>query len=125
MEHRDVRGQRLIALFALGTLPCLWMTWRGASTRRVGAGWAGGLGALLFTSALLSPQYAVWIAPAGGIAFNPFAWQFLFVFGIWCGFGNGPKIRGWVTSWPNQALCWTIVVAALVIVIPRSRSRSM
>ena len=55
--------------------------------------------------------------PDGHWYFNPFAWQFLFVFGIWCGFGNGPKIRGWVTSWPNQALCWTIVVLALVIVI--------
>ena len=55
--------------------------------------------------------------PDGHWYFNPFCWQFLFVFGIWAGFGNGPKIRGFVTSWPNQVLCWTIVVVALVIVI--------
>ncbi|MBI5129950.1 MAG: OpgC domain-containing protein [Rhodopseudomonas palustris] len=53
--------------------------------------------------------------PDGHWYFNPFAWQFLFVFGIWCGFGNGPQIRPWVKSWPNQAVSWTIVVAAFVI----------
>jgi hypothetical protein len=55
--------------------------------------------------------------PEGHWYFNPFAWQFLFVFGIWCGFGNGPQIRPWVNSWPNQTLCWTVVLVALVIVI--------
>ncbi|ABD08954.1 OpgC protein, require for succinylation of osmoregulated periplasmic glucans [Rhodopseudomonas palustris HaA2] len=53
--------------------------------------------------------------PDGHWYFNPFAWQFLFVFGIWCGFGNGPKVRPWVKSWPNQTLSWTIVLVALVI----------
>jgi hypothetical protein len=55
--------------------------------------------------------------PDGHWYFNPFAWQFLFVFGIWCGFGNGPKIRPWVKSWPNQAVSWTVVVVALVVVL--------
>jgi hypothetical protein len=31
--------------------------------------------------------------PGGKWYFNPFAWQFLFVFGIWCGFGGGPTVR--------------------------------
>nr|WP_234827044.1 OpgC domain-containing protein [Rhodopseudomonas palustris] len=55
--------------------------------------------------------------PDGHWYFNPFAWQFLFVFGIWCGFGNGPQIRPWVKSLPNQLLSWTIVVVALVIAL--------
>ena len=55
--------------------------------------------------------------PDGHWYFNPFAWQFLFVFGIWCGFGNGPQIRPWVRSLPNQIVSWTIVLVALVIVM--------
>ena len=61
-------GPISVVLFALGTSLSLWMVWRGARTRRLGAGWAGGLSALLFMSALLSPQFAAWIAPAAGVA---------------------------------------------------------
>jgi hypothetical protein len=57
-----------ILMFALGVVPCLWMIWRGARTGRLGAGWAGGISALLAMSALLSAQFAVWIAPAAGVA---------------------------------------------------------
>jgi len=61
-------GPIAILLFVLGAIPCLWMIWRGARTGHLGAGWAGGISALLFMSALLSPQFAVWLAPASGIA---------------------------------------------------------
>ena len=61
-------GPITIGLFVLGAVPCLWMIWRGARTRHLGAGWAGGISVLLFTSALLSPQFAIWLAPASGIA---------------------------------------------------------
>lgn len=61
-------GPTAIVLFVLGGLPCLWMIWRGARTGHVGAGWAGGLGALLVCSALLSPQFSCWFAPASGVA---------------------------------------------------------
>ena len=44
------------------------MIWRGARTGHLGAGWAGGISALLATSALLSPQFACWLAPASGVA---------------------------------------------------------
>ncbi len=44
------------------------MIWRGARTNHLGAGWAGGLSSLLVMSALLSPQFAAWLAPASGIA---------------------------------------------------------
>ena len=61
-------GPITLLLFAAGAVPCLWMMWRGARTRHVGAGWAGGIGVLLFMSALLSAQFAIWLAPASGIA---------------------------------------------------------
>jgi len=61
-------GPITVLLFVLGAAPCLWMIWRGGRTRHLGAGWSGGISALLFMSALLSPQFAVWLAPASGIA---------------------------------------------------------
>jgi hypothetical protein len=61
-------GPISIALFALGAVPCLWMIWRGSRSGHVGAGWAGGISALLVCSALLSPQFAAWLAPAAGVA---------------------------------------------------------
>ena len=61
-------GPISILLFVLGAIPCLWMIWRGARTGHLGAGWAGGISVLLFTSALLSAQYPAWLAPASGVA---------------------------------------------------------
>jgi hypothetical protein len=61
-------GPTALALFALGAVPCLWMIWRGARTGHLGAGWAGGISVLLLMSALLSAQFAIWLAPASGIA---------------------------------------------------------
>ena len=61
-------GPISILLFVLGAIPCLWMIWRGARTGHLGAGWAGGISVLLFTSALLSAQYSAWLAPASGVA---------------------------------------------------------
>jgi hypothetical protein len=61
-------GPITIVLFVLGAVPCLWMIWRGARTGHLGTGWAGGISVVLFTSALLSPQFAAWLAPASGIA---------------------------------------------------------
>ena len=61
-------GPTSILLFVLGAVPCVWMIWRGARTRHLGAGWAGGISVLLFMSALLSAQYSAWLAPASGVA---------------------------------------------------------
>ena len=61
-------GPISVLLFALGGILSLWMVWRGGRTRRIGAGWAGGISSLLVLSALLSPQYAAWLAPATGVA---------------------------------------------------------
>jgi hypothetical protein len=61
-------GAISVLLFVLGGIPTLWMIWRGGRTGHLGAGWAGGLSSLLVLSALLSPQYSAWLAPACGIA---------------------------------------------------------
>jgi len=61
-------GAISVLLFVLGGIPTLWMIWRGGRTGHLGAGWAGGLSSLLVLSALLSPQYSAWLAPASGVA---------------------------------------------------------
>jgi len=54
--------------------------------------------------------------PGGKWYFNPFAWQFLFVFGAWCGFGGGPRIRSTASSRPviMVAIAW-LVFAFLIV----------
>ncbi len=61
-------GPMSILLMALAAAPCLWSIWRGARTGHLGAGWIGGVSALLALSAVLSPQYAAWLAPGCAIA---------------------------------------------------------
>jgi hypothetical protein len=61
-------GPISVLFFVMGAVPCMWMIWRGARTGHLGAGWSGGISALLVTSALLSPQFACWMAPASGVA---------------------------------------------------------
>ena len=61
-------GPISILLFIVATVPTLWLIVRGGRTGHLGAGWAGGISALLALSALLSPQYASWLAPSAGIA---------------------------------------------------------
>jgi hypothetical protein len=57
-----------IAMFLAAAPLCLWSSWRGARTGRVGAGWLASVSALLLLSALFSAQYVIWLAPAGAIA---------------------------------------------------------
>jgi hypothetical protein len=61
-------GPISLVFFVLGTILSFWMVWRGARTSHLGAGWAGGISSLLVLSALLSPQFAAWLAPAAGVA---------------------------------------------------------
>ena len=57
-----------IAMFALAAPICLWSSWRGARSDRIGAGWLASVSALLLLSALFSAQFVIWLAPAGAIA---------------------------------------------------------
>ncbi|MDA9410866.1 MULTISPECIES: OpgC domain-containing protein [unclassified Bradyrhizobium] len=55
--------------------------------------------------------------PGGKWYFNPFAWQFLFVFGIWCGFGSGPRIRSTALSRSVTVVAVALLIFAFLIVM--------
>ena len=61
-------GTVSIAMFLAAAPICVWSSWRGARLNRVGAGWLASVSSLLLLSALLSPQYMIWLAPAAAIA---------------------------------------------------------
>jgi Glycosyltransferase family 87 len=63
-----INGAASISLFAAAAPICIWSSWRGAQIDRLGAGWLASVSTLLVLSALLSPQYLIWLAPATGIA---------------------------------------------------------
>jgi hypothetical protein len=63
-----ISGAASIAMFAAAAPVCVWSSWRAAQLDRVGAGWLASVSTLLVLSALLSPQYMIWLAPAAGIA---------------------------------------------------------
>jgi hypothetical protein len=122
-----------IALFALGAIPCLWMIWRGARTNHLGAGWAGGLSSLLAMSALLSPQFAVWLAPASGVAWVNGDKGIAVFTGVVVFFSNlvfksfAPLLRGEPRAIAtvlarNVLLVCLAIVAARLVARPRSTS---
>jgi hypothetical protein len=61
-------GTASIAMFLAAAPICVWSSWRGARLDRVGTGWLAAVATLLALSALLSPQYVIWLAPAAAIA---------------------------------------------------------
>jgi hypothetical protein len=63
-------GPISVALALLAALLCFWCIWRGGQTGHLGAGWIGGVSTLLVLSAVLSPQYAAWLAPGCAIAWS-------------------------------------------------------
>ncbi|MBR0723554.1 OpgC domain-containing protein [Bradyrhizobium manausense] len=55
--------------------------------------------------------------PGGKWYFNPFAWQFLFVFGVWCGLGGGPRIRSTALSRPITIIAGAWLAFSFLIVM--------
>jgi hypothetical protein len=55
--------------------------------------------------------------PGGSWYFNPFAWQLLFVFGVWCGFGGGPTLRTTALSRPVTIVAGAWLVFGFLIVM--------
>jgi len=70
--------------------PMLWLLLRSASLALIVSGLV--YGAMWWFNWNL-PAY-----PDGTWAFNPFAWQFLFVFGAWCALGGAKQLGRWMTS---------------------------
>jgi hypothetical protein len=76
----------LLACFS----PALWLLLRAPN---IALATSALLYALMWTFDLNLPAY-----PSGTWAFNPFAWQLLFVFGGWCALGGAQKLAHWVHS---------------------------
>jgi hypothetical protein len=70
--------------------PILWLLLRSPSLALVVS---AGLYALMWQFDWNFPAY-----PSGTWAFNPFAWQLLFVFGAWCALGGAQRLTRWINS---------------------------
>jgi hypothetical protein len=55
--------------------------------------------------------------PGGTWFFNPFAWQLLFVFGVWCAVGGAEKLRPWSDAPAVQAAAWMMLLFAFLVVM--------
>src|SRR5262249_19094675 len=53
--------------------------------------------------------------PSGHWYFNPFAWQFLFVFGAWCALGGAERLSGVLRSPVTVALAVAYLLFAFII----------
>ena len=55
--------------------------------------------------------------PDGYWAFNPLAWQLLFVFGAWCALGGARRMSRFVLSPITQGICFAYLVAAFLVTL--------
>lgn len=80
----------LYIVLLVGFAPALWLLLRAPSI------------ALILSASIYSMTWALdWNFPAypsGGWAFNPLAWQLLFVFGAWCALGGARNLGRWMNS---------------------------
>ena len=80
----------LYIVLLAGFAPALWLLLRMPSI------------ALVLSAVLYSLMWEFdwnWPAyPNGTWAFNPFAWQLLFVFGAWCALGGAQRLKRWIDS---------------------------
>ncbi len=74
----------------------------------------------LVTSAMI--YTAMWVFdwnfpayPSGSWAFNPFAWQMLFIFGAWCALGGAQRLARWLNSRVIFGLALVYLVFAFAI----------
>jgi hypothetical protein len=55
--------------------------------------------------------------PEGYWAFNPLAWQLLFVFGAWCALGGARRMSRIVLSPITQGICFAYLLAAFLVTL--------
>jgi hypothetical protein len=70
--------------------PILWLLLRSPSIALIAS---AGIYTLMWIFDLNIAAY-----PSGTWAFNPFAWQLLFVFGAWCALGGADRLSRWINS---------------------------
>ncbi|HMJ43904.1 MAG TPA: OpgC domain-containing protein [Pseudolabrys sp.] len=86
--NMDVLPLYIVLLFWFS--PILWLLLRAPSLALIAS---AGLYAMAWMFEWNIPAY-----PQGTWAFNPFAWQMLFVFGAWCALGGAKRLGHWITS---------------------------
>jgi hypothetical protein len=99
----------LYIVLLAGFPPLLWLLLRTPAV-------ALGASVLLYTLTL----YFDWNIPAypnGNWAFNPFAWQMLFVFGAWCALGGAKQLSAVILSPITAAVAIAYLAFALFIVL--------
>jgi hypothetical protein len=99
----------LYIVLLAGFPPMLWLL-----LRRPGV--ALGVSVLLYGLA----RYCDWnlaAYPSGHWAFNPFAWQLLFVFGAWCSVGGSKRLMSVALSPITAALAIAFLIVAFVVVL--------
>ena len=97
----------LYIVLLLGFAPALWVLLRSPS---IGLAMSAALYALMWWFDWNLPAY-----PSGTWAFNPFAWQLLFVFGAWCALGGAQRLARWVTHPVTIGLAIGYLLFAFVI----------
>src|SRR6202140_1960300 len=58
------------------------------------------------------------VYPSGYWAFNPYAWQMLFVFGAWCALGGARRMSGFLASPVTLWVAVAYVAAAFFVTLP-------
>jgi len=87
--------------------PMLWLILRSPSLALVVS---AGLYTLTWIFDWYIPAY-----PSGAWAFNPFAWQLLFMFGAWCALGGAQRLSYWLNSRVVVGLAVTYLLFAFGI----------
>jgi hypothetical protein len=80
----------LYIVLLLGFAPMLWLLLRAPSIALIAS---ATLYTLMWIFDWNIPAY-----PSGTWAFNPLAWQLLFVFGAWCALGGAQRLTRWINS---------------------------
>jgi hypothetical protein len=80
----------LYIVLLLGFAPMLWLLKRAPSIALIAS---ATLYTLMWIFDWNIPAY-----PSGTWAFNPLAWQLLFVFGAWCALGGAQRLTRWINS---------------------------
>jgi hypothetical protein len=87
--------------------PILWLLLRSPSLALIAS---AGLYTLMWIFDWNIPAY-----PSGTWAFNPFAWQLLFVFGAWCALGGAKRLARWINSPVIVSLAFAYLLFAFAI----------
>ncbi|MCW5692675.1 MAG: OpgC domain-containing protein [Pseudolabrys sp.] len=80
----------LYIILLIGFAPFLWLLMRSPTTALLASG------AIYSLSWLFEWNLPAW--PQGVWVFNPFAWQFLFIFGAWCALGGAARLSRAINS---------------------------